>query len=385
MSTTTHLLAIRQAMPATTAHVYLNTGTFGPLPDVVPAAMQAQIDHEWQNGRLGSGGFDRIIAIYQQARQRCARLLNADESEIALTDNTGEGLNIICYGLNWQAGDEIITTNHEHFSALAPLYQIRDRFGAVIRTADLGPQATRPTLEAIQEQVTPRTRLIVLSHVTWLTGAVLDVRSVGQWGRAHGIPVLVDGAQSAGNIPVDVKALDVDFYAIPMQKWLCGPDGTGALYARAEAISSIASTYVGYWSTLHDTDDPWTFRPDAARFEVGGRQTAGVAGQEAALRWLEETVTHQWIFTRITMLSGYANIMLQTVPSLKILSPRPGSNGILSFSLAGHTPEDVVQRLQSEHNIYIRSIPSTPILRVSIGFYNTEDDIYALVKALKKL
>ena len=245
MSHLTHLQHIRQEMPATTSHLYLNTGTFGPLPNCVTQAMQERLQADLRNGRLGAEVFTAIIAIYDNARKSAARLLNADVQEIALTDSTGSGMNIISYGFNWQEGDEVITTNHEHISALAPLYQIRDRYGVVIRIADLGPYADRPAHEAISELVTPRTRLIVLSHVTWTTGAALDIAAVGRLGHQRGIPVLIDGAQSAGAIPIDVKALDIDFYAIPMQKWLCGPDGTGALYVRQEALQYVAPTYVG--------------------------------------------------------------------------------------------------------------------------------------------
>src|SRR5947209_13168261 len=147
-------------MPATTSRIYLNTGTFGPLPDCVPQAMQQRIQDEYARGRLGAAAFEAIKVIYDAARERVARLLNADVGEVALTDNTGEGMNIISYGINWQQGDEVITTNHEHISALAPLYQLRDRYGIVIRVADLGSRAERPTLKAIADLVTPRTRLI---------------------------------------------------------------------------------------------------------------------------------------------------------------------------------------------------------------------------------
>jgi L-cysteine/cystine lyase len=110
--------------------------------------MHEQMQKEWREGRLGAEGFKRIADIYAQARSKIARLLNADETEITLTDNTGEGMNIISYGINWQKGDEVITTNHEHISALAPLYQLRDRFGITIRIADLGPRAERSASDA---------------------------------------------------------------------------------------------------------------------------------------------------------------------------------------------------------------------------------------------
>jgi len=381
----THIERIRQEMPATTAHIYLNTGTFGPLPTCVIQAMQERMQQEWRDGRLGAKSFDDIMTTYSAARSSVARLLHAGESEIALTDNTGEGMNIISYGFNWRAGDEVITTNHEHISALAPLYQIRDRYGIRIRVADLGPSADRPVLEAIDELITPRTRLISLSHVTWTTGAALDVAAVGGMGRERGIPVLVDGAQSAGAIPIDVGTLNVDFYAIPMQKWLCGPDGTGALYASREAFHYVTSTYVGYWSVKHEEDIEWALQDDARRFELGGRQTAAVAGQCAALRWLEEFVGHDWLYERIATLHSYAYRQLQSVPGLTMLTPRAGASGIVAFRLEGRDDAAIVKRLCDEHNIYIRNIPSTKALRVSTGFYNTEEEIDKLVAALRDI
>jgi L-cysteine/cystine lyase len=378
---------IRQEMPATTKHIYLNAGTFGPLPICVVQAMQEHLQAEWQNGRLGAAAFENMKNIYDDAHAKVARLLHADASEIALTDNTGEGCNIISYGFNWHEGDEVITTNHEHTSALVPLYQIRNRYGVVIRIADLGPVAAEPAFTAIADLVTPRTRLIVLSHVTWTTGAVLDVSAVTRMGRERGIPVLIDGAQSAGAIAVDVKALDIDFYAIPMQKWLCGPDGTGALYVRKQALDYAAPTYVGYWSIKHEEGhlEGFELAEGAQRFEVGGRQMAAVAGQCAVLNWLEEMVGYQWLFERISSLSAYTYHALKALPGVTMLTPRPGASGLVSFLLEGRDVKAVVKQLSDEHNIYIRDIPSTKSLRISTGFYNTEEEIDTLVQALRAM
>jgi len=382
VSDLTHIDRIRQEMPVTTSHIYLNTGTFGPLPTCAVQVMQQQIQNELQVGRLGAAAFEQMGTTYTSARQAIARLLNAHEDEVALTDNTGEGLNIICYGLNWQPGDEIITTNHEHISLLAPLYQLRQRYGVVIRVADLGPNAERPVHAAVAELITPRTRLIAISHVTWTTGARLSLSEVGALGREHGIPVLVDGAQSAGAIPIDIHALNIDFYAIPGQKWLCGPDGTGALYARREALKYATSTYVGYWSTEDMHGEDWTIHANARRFEVGGRQTAAVAAQATSLNWLEQTVGHQWLFARIAELNAYAFRVLQTVPGLQLLTPNPGASGLLAFTLNGQSPDEVVTYLRDEHHIYTRTIPEMNSIRISTGFYNTEEEIDNLVKVL---
>ncbi len=381
----THLQRIRQEMPATTSHHYLNTGTFGPLPGCVVQAMQEHMQDEWQNGRLGVATFEAMVKIYANARSGVARLLNAGVDEIALTDSTGDGLNSISYGIQWHEGDEVITTNHEHISLLAPLYQLRDRYGIVIHIADIGTSAERPVLKAVANLVTPRTRLISISHVTWTTGAVFNISEIGHMGREWGIPVLVDGAQSAGVIPVDVKALDIDFYAIPMQKWLCGPDGTGALYVRKEALSYVSPTYVGYWSIMHEEDMEWKLLNNARCFEAGGRQTAAIAGQAAVLNWLEETVGYQWLFERNKSLSTYTYNALQTVPGLTMLTQRPGESGLVAFKLEERDETEVVKYLRDKHNIYIRNIPTMKSLRVSTGFYNTVEEIDKLVAALREL
>ncbi|HEY1353759.1 MAG TPA: aminotransferase class V-fold PLP-dependent enzyme [Ktedonobacteraceae bacterium] len=378
----THIDRVRQELPATTSRSYLNTGTFGPLPACAARAMQQHMQRDLQEGRLGQASFDETSKVYNAVRQSVARLLCAYEDEIALTDNTGEGLNIICYGLDWRAGDEIITTNHEHFSMLAPLYQLRARYGVVLRMADLGPEAGRPVLQAVTEQITPRTRLIALSHVTWTTGARLDISEIGTMGRKRGIPVLIDGAQSAGAIPLNVHTLGVDFYAMPGQKWLCGPDGTGTLYASRQALNYVTATYVGYWSTVDTHGADWKLQENARRFEVGGRQTAAIAAQAETLRWLEETVGHSWLFARITELNAHAAHILQTVPGLRLLTPHPGESGLLTFTLDRGTPEEIVMYLREQHNIYIRTISEMQAMRVSTGFYNTEEEIEALARAL---
>jgi L-cysteine/cystine lyase len=386
LSDTTSLIQyVRQEMPATTSYLYLNTGTFGPIPRCVEQVMQQTLQHEWQHGRLGKAAFQEYANLAQSARQGVARLLHAEAHEIALTANTGEGLNIISHGLNWHEGDEIITTNHEHISALGPLYQIRDRYGVTLKMADLGPQAQRPILEAIEAIVSERTRLIVLSHVTWTTGTVLDVRSVARMAHERHIPVLIDGAQSAGAIAVDVKALEADFYSIPMQKWLCGPGGTGALYVHQEAMHYVAPTYVGYMSVVHEGDEAWQLQQNAQRFELGGRLAAGFAGQAAVLNWLEHNVGYAWLLGRISQLHSYACQALQAIPGLTLLTPQPGASGLIAFTLAGIDDGAAVQQLQERYNISIRNIPPTHALRVSTGFYNTEEEINTLAQALREI
>jgi L-cysteine/cystine lyase len=385
LSDLTHLQEIRQELPAVLIQRYLNTGTFGPLPTITIQTMQERLRRELEQGRLGSKAFESMLGTYGTTRQKVAQLLHASEEEITLTDNTGEGLNIVSYGLNWQEGDEVITTNHEHISALAPLYQLRDRYGIVVHKADLGEQADRPAAEVIRELITPRTRLISLSHVTWTTGAMIDVQAVAQLAHEHGILVLVDGAQSAGVIALDVKKLGVDFYAIPMQKWLCGPDGTGALYVNKASLDLLHATYVGYWSIKHEEGVDWELHEFAQRFELGGRQTAALTGQCASLDWLANVVGHEWMFQHISQLNSYAYQALEQVPGVTMLTPQAGASGIIALKIAGKDDQEIVKSLAEQHAIQIRNIPETHALRISTGFYNTEEEIDLLVQELKKL
>lgn len=385
MSELAHIERIRQELPATAAYTYLNTGTFGPLPTCATQIMQQRIQQDLQEGRLGAIFYEAMHTTYESARQAVARLVHVDTEEIALTDNTTEGLNVIFYGLNWSAGDEIITSNHEHIGLLAPLYQLRDRYGVVIKIADLGAHAERPTSEAIADLITSRTRLIALSHVTYTTGARLDISAISALGHAHDIPVLIDGAQSVGATPLDMHALGIDFYAMPGQKWLCGPDGTGALYVRQQSLHYVTSTYVGYFSAEDMHEETWKLLTNARRFEVGGRQTAAIAAQAATLDWLEQTVGHKWLFERIAHLHTYAYQALQTVPGLTMLTPRSGVSGLLTFTLSEQNAEEVANALRAQHHIDVRTILPMNAIRVSTGFYNTEKEIDTLIRVLTTL
>lgn len=377
------IAAVRQELPSVLSHIYMNAASFGPLLRCVPSAMDAWLQRECREGRLGMSTFETIGVLYAEARSALAHFMHADVDEIALTGNTGEGLNIICNGLAWQAGDEVIFTDHEHVSAIILLRHIRDRYGVNLRVAELGPGLEHSAEEAIAELITPRTRLIMLSHVSFMTGAALDVKAVTEMAHQANVPVLVDGAQSAGVLPIDMKALGVDFYAIPMQKWLCGPDGTGALYVRHDLLERVRLTYAGGWfSLLYKGSGEWGVQDAAQRFELGGRHTAAVAGQLACLRWLEEVVGYQWVFARVSHLNRYVDAVIREIPGARVLTPHPGESGLLTFTLEGQRADEIETKLRNENNIHVRALAENNALRISTGFYNTEEEIDILARAL---
>jgi L-cysteine/cystine lyase len=204
----------------------------------------------------------------------------------------------------------------------------------------------------------------------------------------HNVLVLVDGAQSTGSIPLDLPATGVDFYAFTGQKWLCGPEGIGALYVRKDRLSLVSPTFVGF-STLENIDGydlSGSFLParDAARrFEVGTVYRPGIYGMLANLKWLDETVGWEWIYQRIEYLADYARSALHHLPGTTILTPPSPQAGLVTFNGEGLDPAKTMLKLGSD-GIILRFIRHPYALRISTGFYNTEEDIDRLVATLRE-
>jgi L-cysteine/cystine lyase len=288
-------------------------------------------------------------------------------------------------GLDWQPGDEIVTTDMEHPGAQGPVFNVARRYGVVVRTARLGTGAG-DVVGALARLIGRRTRMLVLSHLTWNTGAILPIAEIATLAHQHGALIVVDGAQSAGSIPTDVRALGADVYAIPGQKWLCGPEGTGAVYFSDEALDRLQLTIVGYASLAPNGLEPiggyFLPKPTAERFEVGGVNVPAIAGQVAALRWLREDIGYSWIFQRVAALGRRAADRLASLDGVDVLTPPDRMAGLVSFTVRDGDPQALVAAL-AQRNVIVRWITHPYSLRVSTGFYNTEDDIERLVDALE--
>ncbi|MDQ3044172.1 MAG: aminotransferase class V-fold PLP-dependent enzyme, partial [Chloroflexota bacterium] len=222
---------LRAQLPATRNTAYFNAGTNGPLSIAAHEAMGAAAHNELHTGRIVPGIYESHAVRNDRIRTLLAEAFHARPSEFALTRSTTEGLNIALHGLEWQRGDEIITTNLEHPGLMTPLALLAHRYGVAIRVADIG-DGDGDVTGAIRAALTSRTRVVTLSHLTWSSGAVLPLKSIVELAHEAGALVIVDAAQSAGQIPLNLRDLNVDVYAISGQKWLCGPEGTGALYIR---------------------------------------------------------------------------------------------------------------------------------------------------------
>ncbi|HEX6290267.1 MAG TPA: aminotransferase class V-fold PLP-dependent enzyme [Herpetosiphonaceae bacterium] len=385
-----HVRMVRAALAAVASSVYLNTGTAGPLPRAALDALITESQHDFERGRADIIAYERVLKTFEELRAAFAGLLGAATDEIAITHHTSEGMNIGCWGLNWQPGDELLLTNLEHEGGLLPAYAAAQRFGVDVRVADLGlgddPAAV---LAALDAAITPRTRLLSISHVSWSSGACLPLSEIVALAHRRGVLVLVDGAQSVGAIPLDLHALKVDFYAIPGQKWLCGPEGVGALYVRRDRISLLRPTFVSFFS-LRDSESytlsgDALYAPGARRYEVGTIFRPGLYAMLASLRWLESSVGWHWAFERIQHLADRGRALLGALPGATILTPDSHA-GLVAFTVESLDPATTAEKLRAQ-GIIIRTIPLSDsyVLRISTGFYNTEEELLRLRDALAAL
>ena len=384
---TDKLTQIRDQLPAVKAVAFLNTGWYGPLPTVTADVIEAVARQECLEGRPLLPRIAQVAAERDALRQAFAALLNAPPDSIALTNHTTEGMNIATLSFNWQPGDEVATTTIEHEAGLYPLYIIQRRFGVTINFADVG--AGEDPLDAIDAALTPRTRLLSISHVSYSSGARLPLEEVIDLAHARGIPVLVDGAQSVGVFPVDVTALGADFYALPGQKWLCGPESIGALYVRPDRLATQLPAFCGFHTVQrHDGRGDFTLEPTAVRFETGTIDPAAVAGMRASLEWFQNVVEPAWAYGRIADLAAYTRRAIGALDGVRLITPENRQASLVNFLPIGWSPARMAGLVAAlaERGIIIRSIPHEPYgVRVSCGFYNTEAEIDGLCDALREL
>jgi L-cysteine/cystine lyase len=395
VTTAERMTQIREEMPAVQNTVYLNTGTCGPLPRRTVRAMQEVQEEELLHGRIAPGHYPHLAETIKEVKEVAAGILNCDSSELALSRHTTDGMNLALAGYPWKPGDEILLTNIEHPSGLLPSFLAHRRFDVDVHVADigLGGGDTDSIVAAFEERITSRTRMLVLSHIPYTTGAVLPLKEIVTMAHSYGVLVTVDGAQSFGQIPLDLHDLGVDYYACPGQKWICGPEGTGLFYARADSLDRIEQTFVGpfgmRWDTLDYLGSAYESAQGAARFDVGSMNLPLLVGQMTSMRWIAEQVGLDWAAKRIVSLGQYAYRKLGEMGGVRLVIPPARMAGLVTFVVESIDAQELSNRLYQEHNVIIRYV-DTYINnprgnRLSAGFYNNEEDIDRLVEAIASI
>jgi L-cysteine/cystine lyase len=352
----------RAQFPVLERLAYLNAGTNGPLARSTLEAMAEQERADLESGRGGKAYFDRALDLRDEVRGKLAAALGVAEENITLATSTTNGCNIVLAGLGLGPEDEIVTTDGEHFGLLGALAVSTAR----VRVAPVRELPPEQALEVLLGEVGPKTRLLALSHVCWMSGNRFPVAELKE---ATGLPVLVDGAQSAGAIPVDASGLD--FYALSCQKWLCGPDTTGALYvASPEELAVAAPSYLS-----QERYEPWgEFEPraGAARFDPGWTAPPALAGLSAAL-----DLAPDGRFERAAEMAARCGELLSA--RFDVVTA-PDQATLISFRVEGDSAE-LVARLY-EQGVIVRDVPGEGWIRVSCGWWTSDEDLARLMQAL---
>ncbi|MGA0121501.1 MAG: aminotransferase class V-fold PLP-dependent enzyme [Gaiellales bacterium] len=371
---------LRAQLPAVTAQAYFNTGTFGPLPEPAVRAMAEYTEEAYVGGRIGDAKYARQAAIEQDARAALARMVSAPVEQIALAHCTSDGLNLVVGGIDWGEGDEVLIGDYEHPGLTVPLDVMGRRRGIVTRVVPI-TEAPDPA-QAIADALTPRTRLVALSHVIWTTGRIMPIARMAEAVRAHGALFLVDAAQGPGCIPVDAPSLGCDVYTISGQKWLCGPSGTGGLWVRPDAVERIQPAFPGY-PTMEKTPQGPRMWPGARRFEPGTVTHTALVGLTAAIAWREGFGVEAGHADAMRLAGHLRERLAAELPRCRVAevdAPSP----FVAFETDGMTAVEVVRRLEAQE-VVVRSLPGTELTRVSVGPWNDAGDVDRLVAALAAL
>jgi selenocysteine lyase/cysteine desulfurase len=352
---------LRDEFPVLERVAYLNAGTDGPLPARAVRAGAQELERQLLEGR-SHAHFERRAELAAALRGAYAVVLGCDPLDLALTTCTSEGIAQTIGGLGLAPGDEILTSDEEHPGLLGALAAARELRGVDIREAPLA---------SLVDGVGSRTRLVACSHVGWMSGAVAPAELA-----QLDVPVLLDGAQGVGAIDVDVHALGCDAYAGAGQKWLCGPDGTGMLYASPSLRERLAVTRRGYLN-LADPDAGLRARPheDARRFDSMAINAETLACALAAVGVFEAA---GWSTVHARASSLAARLAGMLAEAGREPAPR-GDTTLVSFPSAD-PPSERAQL--AERGIVVRNIPGRSWLRASVGAWNDENDLDRLLDAL---
>ena len=358
---------------------YMNSGTLGPMPKPV---FYAVVDGYRALAADPGRENPRQEAAQDVLRERLAAFVNAAPGEVALTRNTTEGMSFIANGLDLKAGDEVLCTFHEHPGGLEPWKIKAKRHGVVVKELPFPIPASDPAqiLNRFEDAITPRTRVISVSHVTFPTGCLLPVGELASLARARGILTLVDGAHSIGMLNLDMHELGADFYASSPYKWAGAPVGTGFLYMRRESQERVWPTVA---SMGWDDDETGAMRYDRLSQRAGPLLLATIAALE-----FQDAIGRVRIEQRVRALAARLRDRLREIPGVTLYaSDRPElCCGLTGFTLNGFDRIDVVKTLWRRNRVWVRETDyGLNTVRASTHHYNTQDQVDRLVEGIHQI
>ena len=371
------IAGIRDQMPGLQFGVYLNTGGIGQAPVSVNNAV-AEGYQQLRSGSVSTN--DWYTAVGEAASgmpSRIAGFFGADGEEIALTMSTGEGYGMVLGGLSWRPGDEVIITSEEHPVPLQAAEGLADREGAVVRVVEVD-QDKDVILERLERTITPRTRLICLSHVTTDWGTRLPAREICKLARERGVLTLWDGCQAVGQFPVDLHDMGCDFYATNCYKWMLSPMGTGFLYVRK-----------GAQPLLKPLRRPHAPDGTARQYETGTPASVLYLGLSAGLDFLDCVGGPNAIAAEAGRKAESLRARFDAIPGVRVISSRRAETrtGIVAFAIDGMEGNEVSGALTDRWQIAQRAtyINKPSGVRISVAFYTNDSELDTLVEAVTTL
>ncbi|GLQ26707.1 cysteine desulfurase [Sulfitobacter pacificus] len=376
--------------------VYLDNGASAQKPQVVIDAITRTYSEEYANVHRGLHYLSNLATDnYESVRGKVARFLNAaSEDEIVFNSGTTEGINLVAY--SWampmlQAGDEIILSVMEHHANIVPWQFLRERQGVVIKWVDVDSTGALDP-QAVMDAITPKTKLIAITHMSNVLGTKVDVKTITQAAHAKGVAVLVDGSQAAVHMPVDVQDIGCDFYAITGHK-LYGPSGSGAIYIKADRMKQMRPFIGGGDMIKEVSKDGVIYNDPPMMFEAGTPGIVQTIGMGVAIDYMMGLgMAH--IAAHEDRLRDYAVAKLGGLNWIQVQGTTPDKGAIFSFTMEGAAHAHDISTILDKKGVAVRAgqhctgplmehmgLPAT--CRASMGLYNTEAEIDVLVEALE--
>jgi selenocysteine lyase/cysteine desulfurase len=364
---------------------FLNNGTLGPVPRYV-----GEFHERWDRTLSEDPTNSFRSAELDVVRRKIAGFVNAGPDEVALTRSTTEGMNIFAHGLSWKAGDEVIVSTLEHFGATDAYKGLEQRFEIKSVTIDLPPipESVEQVVAAYEKAITANTRVIVASHVAYINGLILPIKELADLAHSRGILLSVDGAQSFGALPLDVKAAELDHYAAPGQKWLLAGTGTGFMYIRKDLQDKVLPLMGAYSPGGRRAGGPPP-NPSARRYEQNGQYNIpGALGIGAAVDF-QQAVGKANIEARARELGTRLRSGLKEIRGVKLWTsadPRFSAN-LTTFAVGDQPAQDVAKALLDKAGIVVRTVHTDEIngIRVSTHFYNHPGEVDRLLGEVRAL
>ena len=384
--------SIRKDFPVTKKKIYMNCGSFAPMPLSTIKSITDFLVRCSEEGPDSTSVQEYITSLMKELRVNLSRLINCEPEEIIFTQSTTEGINYVASGIEWKKSDAIIVRGglHEHYANYFPWLNISKKFGVKLEEIKINDKGFFDLDKIDKIAKNKNARLITLSHVLYNNGAIMPVEEVGKIAKRHQMLYSIDAAQSVGTIKVDVRRIGCDFLAFPGFKWICGPSGIGIFYCKKESAHWLIPKYIGGESAIITEKKDLVYTDSPQKFQTGFRNYPGVAGLASSIKYIQRLGVN----TIRKMNMKIANKLVQDlrrIPGISIFGPEDEKvrSSIVSFTIDSVNPKTIVSSLEEKGIIVAeRDIVGggkKKAVRASPHFFNDLSEVSTFVQNIKNI